>query len=77
MWNVILVIHFLAVLVLIIFTVSHVSRREGISGLGGLASETMRAGKGFEETMKVWAKWAAYTFLASSILLWYFYERKL
>lgn len=77
MYNALLVIHFIAVFVLIIFTVSHVSRREGITGLGGPVSETMRAGKGFEENIKVWAKWAAYTLLISSVLLWYFYPQKL
>jgi preprotein translocase subunit SecG len=77
MWNAIMAVHFVAIAVLILFTVSHVSRREGITGLGGPVSETMRGGKGLEESMKGWAKWAAYTFLVSSVLLWIFYQKKL
>jgi len=77
MYSAIMAVHFLAIGVLILFTVTHVSRREGIVGLGGPVSETMREGKGLQEALKGWAKWAAYTFLVSSFLLWYLYQQKL
>ncbi|MHA2610295.1 MAG: preprotein translocase subunit SecG [bacterium JZ-2024 1] len=71
--GILLVLHLLAIGMLILYTLLHVSEREGAAGIVGGTSEWMiKGGKGMEERIQSVTRYAAILFLITSFLLAYF-----
>ncbi len=70
---VVIVIHLIGVTILILYTLLHVSEREGAAGIVGGTSEWMiRGGRGMEERIQAFTRYAAIAFFITSFVLSYF-----